>query len=139
MLSADNLCKQFGPRSGSKLFDTLMVFLKEFLKKLILKKNQQTTKKHKKSPSRQFKNKSILFSLYSSIYPSAYSTYCVPLYLGGSLDSTVVDFPPHQNVAQQTFSPLQVGIDLVITNGSFRLTVFIWTLKLLTMLNLKFE
>ena len=37
--SADNLCKQFGPRpgptkcrawSGSKLFDTLMVFLKEF-------------------------------------------------------------------------------------------------------------
>ena len=26
--SADNLCKQFGPRSGSKLFDTLMLFLK---------------------------------------------------------------------------------------------------------------
>ena len=39
VLSADNFCKQFGPRSGptkcrawsvSKLFDTLMVFLKEF-------------------------------------------------------------------------------------------------------------
>ena len=34
VLSADNLCKQFGPRSGplkmgSKLFDILMVFLKE--------------------------------------------------------------------------------------------------------------
>ena len=37
--SADHLCKQFGPRSGptmhqactgSKLYDTLMVFLKEF-------------------------------------------------------------------------------------------------------------
>ena len=37
--SADNLCKQFGPRSGlttcrawygSKLFDTLMIFLQEF-------------------------------------------------------------------------------------------------------------
>ena len=33
--SADNLCKQFGPRSalsGSELFDTMMVFLKEFFK-----------------------------------------------------------------------------------------------------------
>ena len=38
--SADNLCKQFGPRlgptecwslSGSKPFDTLIVFLNEFL------------------------------------------------------------------------------------------------------------
>ena len=44
--SADNLCKQLGPRSGqterrslagSKLFDTLMVFLKDFLNRLILK------------------------------------------------------------------------------------------------------
>ena len=72
----------------------------------------------------------MLFSLYSSIYPSAYSTYCVPLYLGGNLDSIRVDFPPHQSVAQQTFSPLQVGIDLFIANGSFRLTVFTWRLKL---------
>ena len=41
--SADNLCKQFGLRSGptqcrswsrSKLFDSLIVFLKEFLKKV---------------------------------------------------------------------------------------------------------
>ena len=32
--SADNLCKQFGPRSGSKLFDTLIVFLKEFFLKV---------------------------------------------------------------------------------------------------------
>ena len=30
MLSADNLCKQFGPVRITKLFDTLMVFLKEF-------------------------------------------------------------------------------------------------------------
>ena len=29
VLSADNLCKQFGPRPGSKLFDTLVVFHKE--------------------------------------------------------------------------------------------------------------
>ena len=28
--SADNLCKQFGPRSGPKTFDTLIVILKEF-------------------------------------------------------------------------------------------------------------
>ena len=27
---SDNLCKQIGPRTGSKLFDTLMVFLKDF-------------------------------------------------------------------------------------------------------------
>ena len=53
----------------------------------------------------------MLFSLYSSIYPSAYSSYCVPLYLGGNLDSIAVDFLSHQNVAQETFSPLQVGID----------------------------
>ena len=45
VLSADNFRKQFGPRqkvgpyrSVSKLFDTLMVFLKDFSKKLILKK-----------------------------------------------------------------------------------------------------
>ena len=59
--SADNLYKQFGPRSGptkcracsgSKLFDTLVVFLEFFSKKIILKKNQQTTKKHAKLPSR---------------------------------------------------------------------------------------
>ena len=30
--SADNLCKQFGPRSGSKLFDTDGIFLKEIFK-----------------------------------------------------------------------------------------------------------
>ena len=45
--SADNLCKQFGPRSGptkcrawsrSKPFDNLMKFQKEISKKLILKK-----------------------------------------------------------------------------------------------------
>ena len=49
-LSADNFYKQFGSRSGpilsglrsgSKLFDTLMVFLKDlFWKKLILKANK---------------------------------------------------------------------------------------------------
>ena len=60
--STDNICKQFGLRSGptkcrawsgSKLFDTLMVFLKEFFKKADSEKNQQTTKKHEKLPSRQ--------------------------------------------------------------------------------------
>ena len=64
MSSADNLGKHFGPRSGptkcqalsgSKLFDTLMVFLKEFFKKVDFeKKNQQTTKKkHENLPRRQ--------------------------------------------------------------------------------------
>ena len=50
--SADNLCKQFGPRSGptkrrarsgSKLSEPLMVFLKEFFEKVNFEKNQQTT------------------------------------------------------------------------------------------------
>ena len=47
VLSADNLCKQFGPRPGTKLFDTLMVaFHKELCKKVNLvilkkKKNKQ--------------------------------------------------------------------------------------------------
>ena len=47
--SADNLGKQFGPN----LFDILMVFLKEFFQKVNFEKNQQTTKKHEKLPSRQ--------------------------------------------------------------------------------------
>ena len=51
--STDNLCKQFEPRSGptkgqvtsgSKLFDTLMIFLKVFFEKVDFEKNQQTTK-----------------------------------------------------------------------------------------------
>ena len=54
MLSADNLCQQFEPRpgptecwscSGSKLFDTLIVFLKEFLEKVDFEKYRQTTSK----------------------------------------------------------------------------------------------
>ena len=55
LLSAVNLCKQFrlilGPtecrsRSGSKLFDTLIVLLKEFLEKVNFEKWQQTTTKN---------------------------------------------------------------------------------------------
>ena len=70
--SADNLGKQFGPRSGptsrrawsgSKLFDILMVFLKEFFQKNNFEKNQQTTKKHEKLPSRQWVNQVWLYLL----------------------------------------------------------------------------
>ena len=59
---ADNLCKQFGPRSGPtkcqawsgyKLFDTLMVLLKEFFENVDFEKNQQTEKKRALLPSRQ--------------------------------------------------------------------------------------
>ena len=54
LLSADILCKQFGPRSGtteyrsrsgSKTFDTLMVLLKNLKKKKNNLKSQQTTYK----------------------------------------------------------------------------------------------
>ena len=53
MSSADNLCKQFGPRSeptehpscsGSKHFDTLMIFQKELFEKVDFEIKQQTTK-----------------------------------------------------------------------------------------------
>ena len=57
--SADNLGEQFGPRSGptnrrawsgSKLFDILMVFLKEFFQKIILKKISRRQKSMKNYP-----------------------------------------------------------------------------------------
>ena len=56
VFSADNLGKQFGPssgatksraRSGSKLFDSLIVFLLNFSKKLILKKISRSQKAYK--------------------------------------------------------------------------------------------
>ena len=62
MSSAENFCEQFGPRSGPtkcrarsefKLFDTLMVFLKEFFGKIDFEKNEQTSKMHAKLPSKQ--------------------------------------------------------------------------------------
>ena len=59
--SADNLCKKLGPRSGptkrrawsgSNMFLTQMVFLKDFFQNKCFWKNQQTTKRHAKLPSR---------------------------------------------------------------------------------------
>ena len=53
MSFADNICKQFGPKSGpterrawfgSKLFDTLMVSPKEFFENVNFENNQQTIK-----------------------------------------------------------------------------------------------
>ena len=43
----DYIRKQFGPRlgSGSKLFSTLVVFLKEFFEKVKFEKSQQMTTK----------------------------------------------------------------------------------------------
>ena len=40
----NNLCKQFGPRSVSNLFATLIVPLKEFFEKVFEKSQQMTTK-----------------------------------------------------------------------------------------------
>ena len=60
--SADNFYKLFGPKSGptkhqawsgSKLFDTLMVFLKEFFEKVDFEKNSADDKKHEKFPRGQ--------------------------------------------------------------------------------------
>ena len=44
LLSADNLCKQFGPKSVSKLFDTLIVFLKELFEKVNFEKKSADDK-----------------------------------------------------------------------------------------------
>ena len=61
MSSADNLCKQIGPGKhqawlGSNLFDTQMVFIKDFFEKIHFDKNQQTTKRHEKFPRGQIVN-----------------------------------------------------------------------------------
>ena len=40
-------------QARQSLSDTLMIFLKEFFKNVDFEKNQQTTKKHAKLPSRQ--------------------------------------------------------------------------------------
>ena len=80
MSFADNFCKQFWPRSGptkcwawsgTKLFDTLLVFL-TLLKTLILK-YQQTAKKHKKLPRRQrVKNSTSIILTQSRLIFKAY-------------------------------------------------------------------
>ena len=48
------------------LFGTLMVFLKEFFKKVDFEKIQQTTKKHEKLPSR-LRVKNIILDLVSAL------------------------------------------------------------------------
>ena len=60
VLCGDIFYKQFGTRSGrsgSKLFDTLMVFLKEFFEKVDFeKKKQEMTKNMKNLPAcKEFK------------------------------------------------------------------------------------
>ena len=59
VLSAHNLCKQIGPRagltkcwawSGSNLFDTQMVFLKEFFEKVDFEKISRRQKSMKNFP-----------------------------------------------------------------------------------------
>ena len=86
--SADNLCKQFEPRpgptklrarSGSKLFDTLMVFLKEFFEKVDFEKSQRTTKEPEKLPRMQ-RDKYDDFSIvvqYSCIYMYKATAVCL--------------------------------------------------------------
>ena len=84
--SANNLCKQFGPRSGSILFDTLMVFMKEFFKKVDFEKNHKKTKKHEKLPSKQRVNRFKINNcpniyMYEYIFSSnAYPTHKYPQY-----------------------------------------------------------
>ena len=65
--SAHNLCKQIGPTDQDRqiwiqsVFDTLMVFLKEFFKQVDFEKNQQTTNKHEKFLRGQRVKKEVTF------------------------------------------------------------------------------
>ena len=77
MSSADNICKQFGSRSGptkrrassgSKLFDTLMIFLKEFTKKLILK----ISRRHKSMNISQRQSSNIAQWDYCNIWDTSF-------------------------------------------------------------------
>ena len=91
--SADSLCKQFGPRSGptkcqvrsgSKQFDSLMVFLKEFFQKIDFEKNQQTTKSIQNYlVLSQFRHTSFLYNcLYIRFsYESYIILICKPEYM----------------------------------------------------------
>ena len=88
MSSADNLCKQLGPRSGpticrawsgSKLIDTQRIFWKSlFLKKFILKNiSRRQKKKHAKLPSMQW----VEINTYSHlVWPVYWSTLHRPLF-----------------------------------------------------------
>ena len=46
MSSADNICKELETRSGSRLFDTLKVLLKDFFEKVDFEKKSADDKKH---------------------------------------------------------------------------------------------
>ena len=82
-MSADNLCKQSGPRSrpsenwsltGSKLLDTLKVFLKEFVKKYVFKKTANDDKSMKKVLSMQRVKNGNSFSYLVNISNKKYPT-----------------------------------------------------------------
>ena len=48
LFSDDNLCKQFGPRSGPKMFYTQIVFLKDIIEKVNLKQMSAMDNKNTK-------------------------------------------------------------------------------------------
>ena len=45
VLSVDNRCKLFGPRFGSKLFETLMVFLNSFFENVNFEEEKRADQK----------------------------------------------------------------------------------------------
>ena len=61
---ANSLEPDQADRMSAKLFDTLMVFLKEFFKKFALEKNQQPTKKHEQFPRGKEVNHSLFLIVY---------------------------------------------------------------------------
>ena len=76
IMNVDNLCKQFGPRLGSKLFETLMVFLNRFF-----------FFKRRRAGSFTFFEKKKVFAcaltLYSTLTPfDAFEISCIRKYFG---------------------------------------------------------
>ena len=91
VLSADTVCKQLGTRSGptfcrawsgSKLFDTLMVFPNEFFekKKNDFEKNQQTTKTC--TSTQNANSKAAPDNVLESLLIQELSSRCLPLAVG---------------------------------------------------------
>ena len=102
--------------SGSKLFDTLMVFLKEFLKKLTLKKNKDGKKACKINPiDKVFTEKTSLYCLMivaisiMNLWVKIYGTVCYGSKTGGAIERKLIYTI---NILKETATPMFTMKDL---------------------------
>ena len=124
----DNLCKLYGPRSGpticlawsgSKLFDTLMVFQKVFLKKSYFEKVQQTTKKHSKTCVKWPHSKRPKIGLQEQLSLNAGQKYCRMLQMEHSaILSTFIKLPFVVKILLYANLPSRQWVKAIKTNLS---------------------